>query len=286
MERIATKNLFFNLFRAVGAVLALGASPAVAWELPVALSDYNLSSYTDQKVAIDGKGRTVVAWRAFSGMDETFQQFLQVAIRPAGGVFGPATTISNTSADVYGYDLAASKKGTVTAVWDRGTDYDDRWLEVADLGKKDIAFGTATVFSPVNSAPNFPQIGLDKKGNATVVWIQHNTGIISAATRKVGDPFGPADVLSDSGNYNPVIAVGPKGNAVVAWSSDPDPNTVEAAIRPAGSDDFASATTISNPADDTDLIQIWMDAKGNSSIAARNYKMTDISADGVATEWF
>jgi hypothetical protein len=285
MNATTTKNLLFNLVAGAATLLALGSSPAAAWELPVYLSDYGVTSYSDIKIVIDGKGRAVAAWDAYSGVDETFTRFLQVAIRPAGGVFGPATTLSSLSADVYGFDIAASKKGTVTAVWDRGVDYDNRWLEVSDLGKKDLAFGSPTVFSPAGQPANWPQIGLDKKGNATVLWIGQTSGIVSSATRKVGDPFGPAEVLSGGGNYNAVLAVGPKGNAVAAWSSEPEPNTVEAAIRPEGGT-FAEPIVISDPTKDTDLIQIAMDAKGNASICARNFMMGDISADGVASEWF
>lgn len=45
-----------------------------------------------------------------------------------------------------------------------------------------------------------------------MLWLQHTTGIVSTAYRQAGDPFGPVEVLSDSGNYNPVLAVGPKGS--------------------------------------------------------------------------
>lgn len=79
---------------AAGALLG-AAAPARAWDLPVYLSDPGAYLFGDTtRLAVDGKGRAVVAWMRSDGAD----QRVEIATRPAGGSFGAATWLSGAGA--------------------------------------------------------------------------------------------------------------------------------------------------------------------------------------------
>ena len=84
------------------------------------------------------------------------------------------------------------------------------------LGRVQTISSTGTIVAD-------PQIGVDEHGDATAVWAQAGRHVtVMAAVRPHGKRFGTPFELGRSGHFadaRPALAVGPDGDAVVAWNS-------------------------------------------------------------------
>ena len=69
------------------------------------------------RIAFDGDGAAVAVWRRRSDASRRFQ--IQAAVRPAGGDFGPAETLSSDGRNAFAPQLAVDAGGGATIVWRR-----------------------------------------------------------------------------------------------------------------------------------------------------------------------
>jgi hypothetical protein len=69
----------------------------------------------EPRIAGDGLSGTIVSWKTFNGATNT----AQAAVRPAGGSFGPATTVSATGPQESSPEVGIDARGNAIAVWSR-----------------------------------------------------------------------------------------------------------------------------------------------------------------------
>lgn len=121
-------------------------------------------------------------------------------------------------------------------------------------------------------------VAMDAKGNTLVAWVQTNkaNGSIEAAWRPAGGKFeAPVDLSPASDSYaaNPVIAMDPRGDATIVWTTraQAPEQILAAATRPAGGT-FAAAVNITAEDDDEAYEpRVAMDAHGDTAIASLLY---------------
>ncbi len=109
-------------------------------------------------------------------------------------------------------------------------------------------FGTAVALSESGQNASSPQVAVGPHGATTITWARG--GIIQARTRPAGsDTFGLVVDLSESGEnaLTPQVAVGPSGATTITWARPGGNNNIiiQAATRPAGSDDFGAVVNVS-----------------------------------------
>jgi hypothetical protein len=182
------------------------------------------------RVAVTSAGDVAVAW-------QDVEKGLSVAVRSAGGRFGPPQRLSGSGRWVKGLDVVADSRGALIVVW-ADTECcripaDTRvWVSTREPGGQ---------FSqPVALSRGFdgfyiraPAVAAGDDGSLTVAWPVDNSGtfegvpqaVIEVADRLPGGGFSAARQVSqaDVRPYEPRIARGPSGETVVLWNTESCP---------------------------------------------------------------
>lgn len=207
-------------WEASGAVRVSARSSAGKWSAPSSLSPPR-DDALDPRVALNDAGAAVVTWHGTP--TGSLPVVLEAAIRPAGGPFGRARRISG---EVSGSRVAIGASGEAVAIWwNRDTLIASARPPGGRFGKpQSLAVGAfgATV-------------GVDRSGNAIAVWIRSDgkSLFMHASRRPARGMFGQGIDLSPVGadcfqhrcliGGEASIAVSARGNAVAAWTVNPDP---------------------------------------------------------------
>jgi hypothetical protein len=165
---------------------------------------------------------------------------IRASFQPAGGRFGPRETIVQTS-DVPDFNLDAGidRSGEAVVAWKSGDEsnvFANVEIQVAIRPPRGT-FGPPVTISETCRPEDFdgflrPQVAVDPKGDAVVVWSL--CGPTQATRRPAKGTFGPAETISTpepfSSTFSPDVAIDDKGNATAAWEQD---FTIKAAFQPA-----------------------------------------------------
>ncbi len=217
------------------------------------------------RVAITSAGDVAVAW-----LDG--ETGVSVAVRPAGGRFGSPQRLSRRGRWVESLDLVADSRGKLVVVWGDGECCRvpaDRRVWASTRGPGGRFSNPVALSEPINSVGSVlaPAVAVGEGGALTVVWPSDegsraegpDLAVIEAADRLPDGGFGPPTRVSppDVTAYEPRIASGPSGEAVVLWSAffcSPLPCRYElqAATRPPGGH-FGAPELVTVPEQSGDL---------------------------------
>ena len=174
-------------------------------------------------VAVDPRGNALVVWSS--------DGVVWSASRTATGRWKAPARISATGHDAAAARAALDGQGNAVAVWsDNGV-----WSALRRRGrawKDPVRVSTVRAYT---SFGNGPQVAIDPRGNAVVVW-RSTRNIVQSATRRAGGAWRATLPLSGSGVFvSPHVAIDGQGNAVAVWSvSAMSGGVVMSAVRPAG----------------------------------------------------
>jgi hypothetical protein len=222
--------------------------------------------FSGPRIALDRKGNAIAFWYRFDGTNDR----IEVAVRPAGGTFGTAQTISDAGTDARFPDVAIDRRGNAIAVWTQSDGFNDRIR--AAVRRRGAAFDAAQTISDSSGNATVPEVGVDRKGNAVVVWertlmaFPGVTHTIQAASRPVRGTFGTEQSISGPGedSYEPQLAVDRHGNAIAVWTAYVSTTyRIRAAFQPAGGV-FGTGQLLSAAAGDAGLPQLAIDKAGNA----------------------
>ncbi len=228
------------LLLSLSALALIAAAPAHAdlnWSgQPQQLSSGDQNSATPV-VGVDAQGGAVAAW----ARPDTAGDRINVAIRPAGGSFGPPQIIS-AAFDSSDPQVAVAPDGRALLVWTQdGTPGYDNKVIMASFRPAGGGFGTpqqltdeATATLP---AATSPRVAMDAQGNAVIAWIYTETDgtqLLQARYRSAAGALGPpqTNIFAAGGGlpggdpgviYAPHLAMDTQGNAVLAWTDNPFP---------------------------------------------------------------
>jgi hypothetical protein len=231
-------NIPVRLASIAAAAWALSAAPdaGATWTEPIEVSVAGITTGEPQ-VGVDGAGNTTVAWISYGGPGTSSS--IRSASKPAGESWEPPLTVIGGFA-CHDPQLAVNLAGAAVVVADC-----DEGAATMRAARRDPA-GTWTGSTAVpGSAPGEePRVGLDDAGNAIVVW-EGGTTVQSAYRPAAGTWAGPTQVsLAGDVTFDPQVAMGPTGAALVVWRRDgTDPVvTVQSRLRHSGAAGWTTVT--------------------------------------------
>lgn len=196
---------------------APAARGAVEWAPPEQISAAGLNAVEPQ-VAASASGVAIAVWNRSDGVNGR----IQAAVRPPGGSFGAAQTLSAVGQEAFQPQVAIDPNGNAVAVWTR---FDGVFNRIqASSRPAGGSFGAVQTLSVANKNSDSPQVSIDPNGTATAVWVTYDgtgsTSRIVAATRPLGGSFGAEETISFNGQFafEPQVESEPNGEAVAVWS--------------------------------------------------------------------
>lgn len=184
-------------------------------------------------VAVGPDGAVAVAWREFDG--STYR--LRAAVAPPGGRFGATRTLSSTDERAVTAQVAITARGVVRVAYLAARAGNDNAtssgrLKLVTLGDEDAP---VVVTADRRTARNF-ELAPDGRGGVTVAWHgtegRFSSGAVFASAITPGGRLGARHLLTAPGEtgYGLTLAVGPRGDALVAWAVGEE--RLRAAYRP------------------------------------------------------
>jgi len=172
----------------------------------------------EPEVASAPDGTSTVVWSRFDGSDSIVQRR---RIGPLGATQGEVADLSGVGESAMQPEVAVDPDGEATVVWSR---FDGgNWLiQGQRLDPAGAPDGAVANLSASGRDAAEPQLAIDAKGAATVVWERYDGSSFVVQARRLDSAGVPAAVqsLSASGGdaAEPQLAIAPDGTATVVWS--------------------------------------------------------------------
>ena len=173
------------------------------------------------------------------------------ATRPRTGSFGPAQSLPSGERFA---DVAINATGTALAVWKSFVAGGNDLVVASRRAPGGIFEAPVPLSSAVDDNFIQPQVAVNAPGEAVVAWERAagpNASVVEARIGSVAAPaFGALQPLATESAADvslsvPVVAIGPSGEALVAWTrSSGSSSEIEYAVRPPGAASFGPATTL------------------------------------------
>ena len=183
------------------------------------------------QIAVDPLGNETAIWGRRLGRSWVVQS----ATRSVGGSWSAPVALSAAGAG--SALVAAGPEGNVAAVWLLEREEGRRSVVQSATRSAGGSWSAPVTLSPPRKAARSPQIALDPRGGATVVWEEEYSGAIESSTRSSGGIWSPPVTLSANGLRGdwPQVAVDSQGNATAVWASRvSNGRRIQTATRPAG----------------------------------------------------
>jgi uncharacterized protein with GYD domain len=193
-----------------------------SWGAAVEIEADDTAEATGPRVALDASGNAIAVWQQADNI-------LANRYDVTGGAWGAAAAIESEAGVADSPRVAVDGSGNALAVWsqfDTGSSSYNLWANRYEAGS---GWGTAELIESnggsVNSLSGVPDVAADEHGNALVVWIHQNSGVLSVwANRYVaGTGWGTEELLEsvDTGDAKlPAIAIDDSGRAMAVWYQD------------------------------------------------------------------
>jgi hypothetical protein len=229
---------------AVAWLVAL-ALPAAAAADPPWSPTQNLSSphlFVDPvDVIASGDGTALAWWRWQDGTASNAPPRASVASRPPGGAFGPERPAPSDIQDIEAY--AQTRAIALTAGAPRLTA--PTRLAVA-FGSTGGAFGSQRRIVDERSLGGVPKLAVNGRGDAAIAYFR-NLGVandrVMVSLRRAGGSFGTPFQIAHGRIRSVAVAVGPRGDVLVAWDAR---GTIQARYRSPSASGFQPIETIAS----------------------------------------
>jgi hypothetical protein len=227
------------------ALLVALALPAAALADPPWSPTPNLSSphlFVDPvEVTASGDGTALAWWRWQDGTVSNAPPSASVASRPPGGAFGQERPAPSGLQDLEAY--AQTRAIALTAGAPRLTA--PTRLAVA-FGSTSGAFGSPRRIVDERSLGGIPQLAVDARGDAAIAYYRNLGGTnnrVMVSLRRAGGSFGAPFQIAHGRIRSVAVAVGPRGDVLVAWDAR---GTIQARYRSPSASGFQPIETISS----------------------------------------
>jgi hypothetical protein len=237
------------------AMLSAAGPCSASWSRPQQLfASFGLAP----QAGIDARGNAVVAFMSYRttahGGAVPGTTRLMLSERRAGHRFGAARRIGRPGS-LSLLDLAESPAGAVAVLFIKGGRSPALELLYRPPGGR---FGAAETVGP-NPSPfdSTTALGIDGRGNVTVVWEDFARHEVLARLRRAKGHFGSVQPLGPRRSQHPALGVNARGDAIAAWSQPSGLSTergtplfqARASLRPAGRSRFGQSHVVSGPAE-------------------------------------
>lgn len=223
-------------------------------------------------------GTAIVIWTRFDGTQPPFTccQRVQVRVRPSGGPFGPAKTLSEAGQDAMAPEVGIGRDGRAVATWTREeTPFGPRRLQARFRGAGNggsPSFGKVQNLIPADEYAYSPDLDVAPSGRAIVIWQRYNGQYnrIVGKLRAPGERFGAERRNLSEGGANadyPAVDIGARGRALAAWTTDRfSPDYGVESRRRAPNGHFGAVATVSKTVTEN-YPAVAIDATGRASVA-------------------
>jgi hypothetical protein len=227
------------------AVLVALAFPAAALADPPWSPTQDLSTphvFVDPADVTASADGTALAW--WSWQDGTGRQAptgVSLASRPRGGAFGAERAAPAGTQDIQGYAQTRAIALTTRVL---GVSFPTR-LAVA-FGSTSGAFGSARRIVDERSLGGIPKLAVNARGDAAVAYYRNLGGTnnrVMVSLRRAGGSFGAPFQIAHGRIRSVAVAVGPRGDVLVAWDAR---GTIQARYRSPSASGFQPIETISS----------------------------------------
>ncbi|MCI5073388.1 hypothetical protein MRY82_10695 [bacterium] len=260
------------------------------WTYPADLMDsISVAAGTaayDVEVAMNNNGEAVVVWVQYDG---TADDNIYLSEYRNGSWMHPADLDDHINPDggfAYDVEVEMNDQGVVLVTWvqyDPVADNDNVYLSEYRNGSWTHPADLDDHISPDGENAVDPELDINSKGDAIVVWSQHVDGVIDdqvfMSHYKNGSWTHPADLTDyispgETDADDPEVALDNKGNAIITWNQD---NGSQDHIymseyrngtwtHPADIDDHISPSTTNSVDSGADDAIVQMDDKGEAII--------------------
>jgi hypothetical protein len=226
------------------------------------------ASASSPRIASDGVGNIVAAWREVDGD----QSSIRAAFRQKGEAWGESTRISLPAASTESPEVAMDRLGNAVAIWHRSTGRDS--VVQAAVRPAGGTWSAPQNLSAVDDVAFNADVALEA-GHLTAVWtvVRERRSVVESSSRTIAGSWEPAETISapDENSYAPVVAMDGRGGAVASWQwSDGGFLVVQAASR-SGAGDWSAPEALSGPGRHATRPVIAMDANGNVMVGWIRY---------------
>jgi hypothetical protein len=237
-----------------------------SWQAPVVLKLLGTMPSAGPDLAIDPRGDAIAIW-------PREEKTVEVAGRPAGGVFQKPETLSSSAQAQHRAEVGIDAAGDVTAVWEE--DIGGEIFTEASSKPFGGKWQTAVSLSAAGGNANEPRVAVDSQGDAVAVWERfEGEEIIEAASKpRSGPVWNKAVALTkpELGKGEPAgqqVAIDGQGDAVAVWSrTNGLHDFVEAAEGRTSSSVWQSPITLSGPgANVEEAPQVGVNERGDAVV--------------------
>jgi hypothetical protein len=192
-------------------------------------------------VIASGDGTALAWWRWQNGTASNAPPSASVASRPPGGAFGPERPAPSGIQDIEAY--AQTRAIALTAGAPRLTA--PTRLAVA-FGSTGGAFGSQRRIVDERSLGGIPKLAVNVRGDAAIAYYRNLGGTnnrVMVSLRRAGGSFGAPFQVAHGRIRSVAVAVGPRGDVLVAWDAR---GTIQARYRSPSVSGFQPIETISS----------------------------------------
>jgi hypothetical protein len=219
-------------------------------------------------ITMNSRGDTAVAWKSnkrSTGQSSPHGPYnIQVATKPAGGVFGQRI---NLPEELDGSpSIAMDALGDTTVVWG-DPNASSTTIKASTRTAPSANFDKPVTIDESLDLKNPPEIAMDEAGNAIVAWAAES---ISTSTRLIGGSFGDPIILNPgTNNIQPSLAINDEGDGVMAWvEREALGNFIKAStkqtINAFGNPTYLSTTSLYTLGGYISKVSVAMDAQGDA----------------------
>jgi hypothetical protein len=204
------------------ALLAPAVAGAAGWSTPVAVS--SASTFVDAPfMGFWSSGQGLAAWRWADGTGPRRRSGERVAARGADGTFARERRVPDAAVAPVVFGRAG------VAIVSRSTRVVRRGGAATETARLHVWLGgiagalVRTWSSPVHRPTGSPALAVNSRGDVAIAWVRVKPGgrrELLLAERKPGRVFSGPTVVARGRPDAVAVAVGRRGNLVVAWAAD------------------------------------------------------------------
>ena len=192
-------------------------------------------------VTASGDGTALAWWRWQDGSGSNAASSASVSSRPPGGAFG-----AERAAPAGIQDIQAFAQTRAVALTARAPALTAPTRLAVAFGSTSGTFGSERRIVDERSLAGIPQLAVDAKGDAAIAYFR-NLGTtndrVMVSLRRAGGSFGAPFQIAHGRIRSVAVAVGPRGDVLVAWDAR---GTIQARYKGPGSAGFQPIETVSS----------------------------------------
>jgi len=254
-----------------------GSASAAGWLKPQDISAANEVVGGRPEVAVDAAGNAVAVWERTVGGEE----IVEASERPAGGDWSQPQVLSLPGEEGRRSQVTIDAAGEAIAVWLSGESSPNFVIRSA-VRPPGGEWSAPEDVSDSVAAAGSPRLAIDATSEAVVVWTAFDGAdtIVQGSTRPAAGTWSEPKDLSEAGKSvtpleAPDVAIDAGGNAIAVWKLEDSNDIIQAAMRPAGQEDWTAPDDLSDSGQDADQPTVAMNDAGDAVAVWRRTTGTD-----------